>query len=193
MNPLSHVSKFGVSTDKLSPILGARAGSGRVGGKKGRDRSKVPKGRERAAMARPNFGGHSRRFDRMIVDSVTTSDITPMAEKVWEKKPYVVTISLADDPTIRLSHKWTRKVSFKGESYERKVCLSDTLVVPEAGMSLLSVASLTRKHVGVLFMPGFAVLFDLKDDCAVFGYTEQDSNALFYIRDDEGTSPRHTD
>lgn len=56
-------------------------------------------------------------------------------------------------------------------------------------MSLLSVPAFTRKHIGAFLVPGYATLFGLHEDYAVLGYAEQDSDGLFYIRDDGGPIP----
>lgn len=70
----------------------------------------------------------------------------------------------------------------------QKVSLSETLVVPDASMGLLSVPALTRKDVGVLLMPGFVILYDLSDDLNDHGYAEQDSDGLYFISDDSRTN-----
>lgn len=134
-------------------------------------------------MARGQFMRNGLTVDRMMLESGTTSHLTPHVDRVQSKTPCDISIKLADDLKVRSRHKGVRKVSFATDSGRRKVSLSNTLGVPNAGMSLLSVPSLVQKNIGLMFMPRRAVLFDLLDDMATLGYAEQDDDGLFYIAD----------
>ena len=138
-------------------------------------------------MVRDHCCNEKWKADRMMLDSGTTSHLTPLANRVQSKTVCNIPISLADDPTVHSSHKGIRKVTIATDGSPRKASLSDTVVVLNAGMSLLPVPSLVRKDIGVLFMPKKAVLFDLLDDMSILVYAEQDQEGLFYISDDSQT------
>lgn len=45
-------------------------------------------------------------------------------------------------------------------------------------MSLLSVWALTRMDIEILFMPGYAVLYNLQNNFKILGYGRQDHEGL---------------
>lgn len=55
----------------------------------------------------------------------------------------------------------TRDVKLLGDDGTRSVSLSDTLVVPDAAMSLMYVPTFFKKEIGVLFKPGYDIFFDI--------------------------------
>lgn len=61
------------------------------------------------------------------------------------------------------THTDTRRGPLCVDEDVRIVRLSNKLVVPDAEMSLMSVPALFQKNIGVIFMPRYAVLFDLLD------------------------------
>ena len=60
---------------------------------------------------------------------------------------------------------------------------SDTLIAPSVAMSLLSVPKITKKEITVLFLPGKSIIFDLKDNNSVLGYSTKDSDGMNYIEE----------
>lgn len=179
LNPISEKSRVNVPPDTVRKILDGKTQ------KKRRNDNKKKKGEERSAMARGQPKKLSgRNVDKMMLDSGTTPYLTPHADRVQCKMACDVPITLADESTVRATHKGIRKVDFPTGDGAQKLSLSDTLVVPDAVMSLVSVPSLVKKDIGVLFTPSRAVLFDLRDDMRTLGYATQDKDGLFYIADD---------
>lgn len=154
-----------------------------VKSKKGNKKTK-----QRSAMARTDSKLH-RRPDRMMLDSGTTSHLTSHADRVSNTRRVSVPITLADDSKINGTSRGTRQVSWKTEHGDVQISLSNTIVVPDLSMSLLSIPSLVNKNVAVLFMPGKAVLIDLEDNFSVLGYATQEDDGLFYIDDHQNSVP----
>lgn len=75
----------------------------------------------------------------------------------------------------------TRTVHWMSETGRRRFHLSENLVLKELSTSLLSVPALVKNNIGVMFLPGMAVLIYLKDHCKVLGKALQDPNEVFYI------------
>lgn len=88
---------------------------------------------------------------------------------------------------MRVTHSGVRKVRIQSEDGVRAVSLTDTLLVLDAGMSLMSVLALVYKGIGVLFLPGFAVMFDLEDADCFLDFAKQNANSLFYVAEDGST------
>ena len=44
-------------------------------------------------------------------------------------------------------------------------------------------------EIAVLFLPGKAILIDIKDNNSVLGYSKQDSDGLYYIEDHQDEYP----
>lgn len=102
-----------------------------------------------------------QKVDKMMLDSGTTSHLTPLADRVQSTTRSDIYSTLADNSKMRATHVGLRKVRIQDDV--RSVSLSDTLIVPDAGMSLMSVRALVNKNTSVLFMPGHAVMFDILD------------------------------
>ena len=125
----------------------------------------------------------------MLLDSGTTSHMTPYVHLVKNKEYCNVSISLADDSTISADAIGVRPVTWQGDNGPIEVTLSDTLVTPDAAVSLLSVPALVNKGIAVLFMPGKAVLIDTNNNMNVLGYSKQSPDGLFYSEDDQDKVP----
>lgn len=180
-----------VPADSVPSILEGKSITGNINARKPyRGNGEPPKKEEeRAAMTRHDNGRNGPKADRVMIDSGTKYHITPFAPKVQDMVLRNVEIALADDSPVRSSHSGIRKVSFGTDDGIQNVSLSNTLVVPDAGMSLLSVPDLTLRGIGELFMPGFGVLYDLRDEFRILGYAEQEKDGLFYFLDDVTTNP----
>lgn len=63
------------------------------------------------------------------------------------------------------------------------VSLSDTLVLPDAFCSPLSVPALVNKGILVLFVQGKAVMSDVEDNITMPGFALRHKDGLFYIGD----------
>ena len=136
----------------------------------------------RAAMARTGSQSIGRP-DVMMIDSGTTSHMTSMAYKVYDKEACHVAIKLADDSEITATQVGVRKVKWQGPDRTMNVSLTDTLVAADIKTSLLSVPALVKKDIGVLFLPGKAMFLDLLDKNKILGYATQKTDGLYYISD----------
>ena len=159
LNPMNPHNKLKLSDESPTEILDVQKNN-RKSNRRGRRGKLNDKNGERAAMARKKRNGR-RTPDRLMLDSGTTSHLTPHADRVHSKTPCDTPISLADDSIIVATSKGVRSVQFSTDDGSTKVSLSDTLIVPNASLSLLSVPALVNKGIGVLFMPGKAILSDL--------------------------------
>ena len=101
-------------------------------------------------MAQVKTSENKRRPDKMMLDSGATSHITSLGDRVGEKRAHSTPIHPADDSTMRPTHNGTRKVTFMTDHGCQRVKLSNTLVVPDASTSLLSVPALVRKDIGAV-------------------------------------------
>ena len=152
------------------------------------------KNKTRSAMARTT---HSRiemantkpthTQNRLMIDSGTTSHMTPKSETVDDRSDCNIPIWLADDSKAFATCKGTRRVTWCSENGPVNVSLSDTLVSEDIAPNLLSVPALVRKGIFVLFMEGKAILFDSKDGFSVLAYALQDEDGLFYISDQQNS------
>ena len=115
------------------------------------------------------------------------------ADQETERQKTNTTVTLADDSSIKATEKGTRTVKWNTHEGDNHIKLSNTLVVPGISMSLLSVPSLVDKNIGVIFLPGKAVLIDLEDQNSILGYGTQDSDGLFYISDNQSDIPTFDD
>ena len=179
LNPLNPENKLGLPTGTTDKIL---AGEQRPNGTKKR-RGKRGKGRSAVARAMP--ARDKRRVDRMMLDSGCTSHMTPKKDRVGKQEECAHTIHLADDSTVTAKEKGVRTVQWQTQDGLDDVHLSETLIVPNLAMSLLSVPALVRKNIGVAFLPGKAILIDLEDDYKILGQATQDKDGLFFIGDDQ--------
>lgn len=143
---------------------------------------------QRAAMAR--HGQQPRTEpDKMLLDSGTTSHMTPKTDRVGQKAPCNTSIALGDDSTVRAFSKGTRNVKWQTDDGPVQVALSNTLVAEDLSLSLLSVPALVNKEIAVIFVPGQALLVDLQDDFRTIATAVQDQDGLFYIADRQETVP----
>lgn len=122
--------------------------------------------------------------ERMMLDSETPSHMTPLGHSVQDKMVSDIPINLADESTMRTSFSGVRKVDIHSDEGRQWISLIKTLVVPGAGMSLMSVPAFVKKDVGVLLMRKYDVLLDLQENLTVLGYVEQDQYGLLYLNDD---------
>lgn len=113
----------------------------------------------------------------------------PLANPVQKKMLCEIPITLADESIVQSSHKGVREVCFLTGTGICRVSSSNTLLVPDAGLSSLSVPSLVQKDIDVLFMPRCAVLLDLQDDMATLGFVEQEKDGLFCTAEHGTTDP----
>lgn len=132
---------------------------------------------------------NSRVVDRIMIDSGTTSHITPLPEYFQDKVPSNRPITLADESTIHSAFIGIHKIDLKTDDGPQRLSFSNTLVVLDGGLSVLSVPVLVKKDIRVLLMPEYAVLIDLKDNFAILGYAEQEQDGLFYLNYDGSTGP----
>ena len=116
-----------------------------------------------------------------MLDSGCTSDMTRHEDKVHSKAACDVSIKFADDSDVTADVKGVRTVKWQSQAGQQPVHLSETLVVPKLSMSLLSIPALVRKNIGVLFIPGKAVLIDLENNFCVLGCGRKGVDGLFYI------------
>lgn len=138
-----------------------------------------------SAMAKIKSRQKNQKSDWRLMDSSTTSHMTPFSEKVRSTSPCDVTINLADDSSANAQVKGTRMVKWFGDGGSMNVHLSETLVVPDMALSLLSVPALTTTKISVLFMPGKAFLVDLENSFSILGTAVQDDDGVYYIPDSE--------
>lgn len=121
---------------------------------------------------------------RLMLDSGCTSHKTFMENCVNKRKKCDQKVNLEYHSTVKAKSKGVRTFKWKGESGLDSVHLSNTLVIPDLFMSLLSIPALVHNNVGVMFLPGKAVLIDLEIDFDVLGQGHQDKYGLFIIADD---------
>lgn len=156
----------------------------------GKDRNGQKKNFERAAMARPSRSAlNGLPPDRMLLDSGTTSHMTPLSNRVHGTTDCDVSIRLADDSTVKASATGVRSVHWMSALGRSKVNLSDTLVAKDVALSLLSVPALARKNIATLFMPDKAFFIDLENKNSILGQAARGSDGLFYIEDCQESVP----
>lgn len=190
LNPLGQKSKLELPPGVVSGILGTpgnRNGNNRRGGNRGKGCEQSADD-ERAAMAHGPGDQSARKADIMMLESGTTSHLTPCEDRIQATTSSDLSFTLADNSKMRATHSGVRKVRMQSDNGVRAVSLSKTLLVPGAGMSLMSVPALVEKGIGVLFLPGFAVMFDLEDSDHVLGFAKQNTDGLFYVADDGSTA-----
>lgn len=68
------------------------------------------------------------------------------------------------------------------------VTLLDTLVALEVSISLLPVPALLKKGLGVRFVLGKALTFNVKNGKSVIVYAEQESDGLLFISEKQGAT-----
>lgn len=90
--------------------------------------------------------------DRIMMESGTTTNIKPYADKV-EKTTSNVKIAIT-------KMKCVSEVSWQGADGTGTVLIIEKLIALVARISLPSIPKLAKKNVGVLFLSGKAILFD---------------------------------
>ena len=190
LNPLNPSNKLRLKVKPNVPITTNEVDSeAKKDEEDQKQNKKKKKPKARSAMAL--IGGQSdRTVDRMMLDSGTTSHLTSYVDRVEQAKTANIPITLADDSKMTATARGIREVQWKTEEGDNRIRLSNTLVVPNLSMSLLSIPSLVNKNIAVLFLPGKAVLIDLEDNFAVLGYATQEEDGLFYIDDFQKTVPK---
>lgn len=133
-----------------------------------------------------------RKVDNMMLYSGTKSHLTPLADLIQSTTQSDISFTPADTSQMGVMHVGVHKVRVQGEYGVRSVILSDTLIVPDAGRSPMSVPDLVNKNISVLLMPGYAVLFDLLDADCLLGLSKQHDDGLFFVCDDGSTSSPST-
>lgn len=102
-------------------------------------------------MAKTKSRQNNQKFDWVLLDSDTTSHSTLVSKKVRCTSPCDVTTSLADDSSGSATVKGTRTVKWFGDESSMRVPLSETLVVSDMAPILLSVPTLTKENISVVF------------------------------------------
>ena len=119
--------------------------------------------------------------DQLMLDSGTTSHMTPYVEQLHNKKPCNVNISLGDDSTVKATSTGTRVVHWAAHDVVTKVSLSETLASEKLAMSLLSGPALAAKGLYVLFTSEEALIIDSLDNFRVIGNAPKQKDGLYYV------------
>lgn len=148
----------------------------------------------RTAVARAMMSKSPSR-NMLMLDSGTTSHMTPYAEHLEDTKTCAIPIALGDDSTVTATSKGTLCVEWCSSDGQTEVKLSETLASEDLAMSLLSIPALTEKGLGVLFMPTQALIIDLYDKMRVVGSAPKQADGLYYIGSKEKviTAPFNTE
>ena len=161
--------------------------------KRDQSRPKTP----RAAVARANVCNNAAHRRRMMLDSGTTTHMTPDEDELFSTVNCNVSISLGDDSCVQASCKGTNAVTWSGLEGTTEVHLSETLAARDLAMKLLSVPALTKKGMAVLFLPSKTLIVDLRENYKVIGVSHREDDGLYYIgmdgSDHAGTSLSTTD
>lgn len=99
----------------------------------------------------------------MMLDSGTTSHMTPISDKLHHENECDINSSFGDESAVTASTKGTRIVKCSTSEGLTTVALTENLIALDMGMSLLSVPDLVNKNIRVMFIPGKVMLFDLED------------------------------
>lgn len=138
------------------------------------------KQKTRVAVARSSsMDDSSPQF--MMLDSGTTSHITPTVESLKDARSCNVDIYLGDNSTVAATHKGKLSVNWSVDRDETAVQLSDVLSSPQVAMDLLSIPALAEKGICALFLPSKALLIDLYDNSRVIGCAPRQEDGLYYI------------
>ena len=104
-------------------------------------------GAGRSATARVMTTKTHKKADRLMLDSGCTSHMTPLKDRVDRQHKCDQKVSLADDSSVTAKVKGVCTVKWQTQDGIEEVRLSETLVVPDLAMSLLSVPALVRKNI----------------------------------------------
>lgn len=140
-------------------------------------------------MALQNSNVTRRDSDRMMLDSGTSSHMTPYSENVQSKNKCNVSVTLADASRVNAESRGIRSVKWCTEIGKNRVRLPDTLVVPNMSTSLHFVPALMKKTLPVIFMPEKAVLTDLENHFS-FSVTPHHSKRVYFICLTSGIPPQ---
>ena len=189
LNPMNPQNKLNLKSDVAEKIQDGKTDDDSNNKDKSETKKKKKKKekKERAGMACVN--SRNRSVDRLMLDSGTTTHITPDVATIKDSISTNISIKLADDSNMQATAKGTRSLNWKTDEGDRVLHLSNTLVAPQAAMSLLSIPSLVKKNIAVLFLPGKALFIDLEDDNSILGYGTQDDDGLFYVEDNQEQVP----
>lgn len=97
--------------------------------------------------------------------------------------------NLADDSLVKASCKGICDVRWMAKCGGTKIVRSETLVVPNLAMSLLSIPALAQRNIATLFLPGIALMFDLKNKMTILGQACLHGDGLYYIGDHQDSIP----
>lgn len=103
----------------------------------------------------------------MSVDLPRTS--RPDTDKTTQNQKSNVSVNLAHDSAVQETHCGVHKVFLMADDGPQKLSLLMTILVPQAKMSFLSIPALNKKDIDKFFMPGFTVLYDLRNDFSILG------------------------
>lgn len=135
-------------------------------------------------MAR-NDGTQGRCADRIVLYIGTMSQTTVTLDRVSQKHKMYKQITLAKYLTMHMTGVDRRNIQTIAENCEVTIALSNTIVLPDTGMSLFSVpAKKPRKTSGVTFKPGLAGITVITDGFPVLGYATAEDDGLFYLNDE---------
>ena len=156
LNPMNPQNKLNLKSDVAEKIQDGKTDDDSNNKDKSETKKKKKKKekKERAGMACVN--SRNRSVDRLMLDSGTTTHITPDVATIKDSISTNISIKLADDSNMQATAKGTRSLNWKTDEGDRVLHLSNTLVAPQAAMSLLSIPSLVKKNIAVLFLPGKA-------------------------------------
>lgn len=128
----------------------------------------------------------------MMLYSGTTSHLTPKSRTTRHQGVYETSKYFADDSDISSTHVGVCKIDARNDDGDRRISLSDILVVLDASMNLMSIPALVRKEIAVLFMPGYATLLNIRGDLKTLWYGTKNAEGLFYVNNDGSTQPPST-
>lgn len=134
-------------------------------------------------MERPQKKGTAA--DIILLDSGTTSHMTLISKNVTSKESCAVHLMLGDDSKVKASTRGVRRVQWQTENGPCTVSLSNTLVLKDLTMSLLSIPALVQKQIATLVLPRKALFIDLKYEYSILGKATQVEYGMFYISDNQ--------
>lgn len=124
----------------------------------------------------------------MLMDSGTTSHMTPNSVGVHSTEQCDVEVHLVDDSSVLANKKGIRSVHLANDDVDGTVDLSERLVAPNLGGRFLSVPATVRKNLGVIFILAVATMIDLDADKNFLRRTKQSEDGFFFVKDDEKSS-----
>ncbi|KAI0557487.1 Ribonuclease H [Gracilaria domingensis] len=120
--------------------------------------------------------------ERMVLDSGTTSHMTPEENSLSEKEECLVPIALGDDSVVHATKRGVKTVHWTANGQQTEVSLSNTLSSSSLAMNLLSVPALTEKDFCVLFTKKRAVIFDENDAYRPIAVAPKELDGLYYTK-----------